>query len=195
VIGGIDEGGCRQIFSDRDVQERLTKEIINDRLYGVQYWPIFVLRDGTHVGACGIRPYGDAIQRQPHQAKVYEIGFHIRSKHWREGFAKEAAAAVMRYAFERLKVGALFAGHHPDNQGSRQLLLKLCFRYTHDEYYKPTGLQHPSYRMTSEEYFKQQTELMTKDSKEPATARRRHLSELDSAADSGHSAMSLTSRL
>jgi [ribosomal protein S5]-alanine N-acetyltransferase len=27
----------------------------------------------------------------------------------------------------------------------RQLLAKLGFHYTHDEFYPPTGLQHPSY--------------------------------------------------
>jgi RimJ/RimL family protein N-acetyltransferase len=44
-----------------------------------------------------------------------------------------------------LAASALFAGHHPANRSSRDLLLKLGFRYTHDEYYAPTGLQHPSY--------------------------------------------------
>jgi RimJ/RimL family protein N-acetyltransferase len=46
----------------------------------------------------------------------------------------------------------LFAGHNPKNEASRQLLEKLGFRYTHDEYYAPTGLNHPSYMMTAEEY-------------------------------------------
>jgi hypothetical protein len=52
-----------------------------------------------------------------------------------------------RYAFTDLKGGGLFAGHHPKNDASRLLLIKLDFRYTHDEYYEPTGLQHPSYLM------------------------------------------------
>ncbi|HUV51221.1 MAG TPA: GNAT family protein, partial [Anaerolineae bacterium] len=46
----------------------------------------------------------------------------------------------------------LFAGHNPKNEASRHLLEKLGFRYSHDEYYAPTGLNHPSYMMTADEY-------------------------------------------
>ena len=58
----------------------------------------------------------------------------------------------MDHAFRDLAVGGLFAGHNPKNTASRHLLQKLGFRYTHDEFYAPTGLQHPSYMMTAHEY-------------------------------------------
>jgi [ribosomal protein S5]-alanine N-acetyltransferase len=63
---------------------------------------------------------------------------------------------VMRYAFHPLGVKALFAGHNPGNAASRRVLEKLGFRYTHDEYYPPTGLDHPSYLLTSEEFAREQ---------------------------------------
>jgi RimJ/RimL family protein N-acetyltransferase len=59
----------------------------------------------------------------------------------------------MRYAFERLEVTGLFAGHNPKNKASRHMLGKLGFRYTHDELYGPTGLEHPCYLLTAEEYW------------------------------------------
>jgi RimJ/RimL family protein N-acetyltransferase len=59
---------------------------------------------------------------------------------------------VNEYAFERLDAAGLFAGHHPANEPSRRVLIKSGFRYTHDELYPPTGLKHPSYRMSAEEY-------------------------------------------
>jgi RimJ/RimL family protein N-acetyltransferase len=61
----------------------------------------------------------------------------------------------MRYAFHTLGVKALFAGHNPGNTASRRVLEKLGFRYTHDEYYPPTGLKHPSYILTAEEFAQQ----------------------------------------
>jgi RimJ/RimL family protein N-acetyltransferase len=85
---------------------------------------------------------------------MLEIGFYIRSNHWRKGYASEAARAVMDYAFESLKVAGLFAGHNPKNFGSRNLLIKLGFKYTHDEFYEPTGLEHPSYLLKAEDYAK-----------------------------------------
>jgi hypothetical protein len=35
------------------------------------------------------------------------------------------------------------------------LLEKLGFHYTHDEYYSATGLDHPSYLLTADEYVHQ----------------------------------------
>jgi hypothetical protein len=87
---------------------------------------------------------------------IFEIGFHIRAKHWGSGFATEAALGVMNYAFNVLSVSGLFAGHNPHNIASRHILLKLGFRFIHDEYYAPTGLYHPSYMLTADEYRRMQ---------------------------------------
>jgi RimJ/RimL family protein N-acetyltransferase len=83
-----------------------------------------------------------------------ELGYHIRSQHWSNGYATEAARAVVTYAFEVLGVTGLFAGHNPQNEASRHILAKLGFQYTHDELYEPTGLEHPCYQLMSEEYQK-----------------------------------------
>lgn len=120
------------------VLDRLKQEMANQTQFGVQYWPVFLLTTREHVGCCGLRPYDQ-------NNNIYEIGFHIRSTHWRQGYAFEAARAAIAYAFQQLRAAALFAGHNPKNTGSRALLEKLGFQYTHDEYYPPTGLHHPSY--------------------------------------------------
>lgn len=134
---------ARGQLTTNQVQERLIKEIATVRKHGVQYWPIFLRETDEHIGCCGLRPYDLA-------KGIYEIGFHIRSAHWRCGYAAEAARAVMKYAFNELKAEALFAGHNPQNEASRILLEKLGFQYTHDEYYPPTGLKHPSYLLKAE---------------------------------------------
>jgi RimJ/RimL family protein N-acetyltransferase len=136
---------ARGQLSKAQVNERLLQEIDTERLYGIQYWPIFLLKNGLHIGCCGLRPYDES-------KNVLEIGFHIRHRHWEQGFAFEAARAVIQYAFNTIRVPGLFAGHHPKNEGSRYLLGKLGFRYTHDEFYSPTGLNHPSYMLTADDY-------------------------------------------
>ncbi len=135
----------RGALSRAQVKYRLDQEIATRSEHGVQYWPIFILESGEHIGCAGLRPY-DASRN------ILEIGFHIRSKHWRKGYASEAARAVMDYAFVSLKVTGLFAGHNPKNLNSRNLLIKLGFNYTHDEFYEPTGLEHPSYLLKADEY-------------------------------------------
>lgn len=136
---------ARGKLSEDQVRERLDREIATEKEYGVQYWPIFLLKEDEHVGCCGLRPYDLSGQ-------IYALGFHIRSSHWRHGYAQEAARAVINYAFDRLGARSLFAGHNPANESSRRLLKKLGFQYTHDEYFAPTGQNHPSYLLNAEDY-------------------------------------------
>jgi RimJ/RimL family protein N-acetyltransferase len=132
-------------LSENEVRKRLDQEIANDKEYGIQYWPIFLQSTNEHIGCCGVRPYDPA-------RKIDEIGFQIRADHWGCGFATEAAQEVINYAFTIRSVKGLFAGHNPHNIASRHLLKKLGFRYTHDEFYAPTGLDHPSYIMMRDDY-------------------------------------------
>jgi RimJ/RimL family protein N-acetyltransferase len=125
-------------FTPEMVRARLTKEIAQWLEYGVQYWPVFLLDGDQHAGCAGLRPY------RPEES-VYEIGFHLRRAFWDRGLTSEAASAVIDYGFGTLDATALFAGHHPANEASRHLLLKLGFVQTHEELYPPTGLMHPSY--------------------------------------------------
>ena len=124
-------------FDEARVRARLASEIACQRDHGFQYWPIF-LHDATHVGCCGLKPRAPA---------VHELGFYLRPEHDGRGYATEAARSVIAYARDVLAASALFAGHHPANAGSRRVLEKLGFRFTHHERYPPTGLDHPGYEL------------------------------------------------
>jgi [ribosomal protein S5]-alanine N-acetyltransferase len=127
-------------LSEQQIRARLEREIETQQRHGFQYWPVFLLASGEHIGCCGLRPHGG-------DPVAPEFGVHISSRHWRQGYASEAASCVIEHAFRAIGVSALFAGHNPANAASRGLLARLGFVYTHDEYYEPTGLQHPSYRL------------------------------------------------
>lgn len=125
-------------FSRAEIGNRLGTEMQNEELYGVQYWPIFHRETSAFIGCCGLRPRSE---------NVYEIGFHLCPEFWGQGYAVEAANAVISYAFTVLKAERLFAGHNPKNIASQKVLKKLGFTYVGDEYYAPTGLHHPSYEL------------------------------------------------
>ena len=125
-------------FSEAQVRERLEREIATQRSHRIQYWPFFLLAGGEFIGCAGVRPYRT-------EENVLELGVHLCSAFWGRGYAREAAQAVIGYAFTELGASGLFAGHHPSNTSSRILLEKLGFRFTHEELYPPTGLNHPSY--------------------------------------------------
>lgn len=125
-------------FSLEDVKKRLAQEVSNQEHYQVQYWPVFLLENDEFIGCCGLRPYDL-------ENNIYEFGVHIINDYWHKGYATEAGLKVINYAFEQLGVADLFAGHNPKNTVSRKMLEKLGFKYERDEFYEPTGLNHPSY--------------------------------------------------
>jgi ribosomal-protein-alanine N-acetyltransferase len=128
-------------YTRHDIRIRLRNEIHSERTYRMQYWPIFLLATGEHIGCCGLRP-------QENQPEIPELGVHLVPRHWRQGYAFEAASRVIEHAFSRDQVRAIFAGHNPQNAVSRRLLSRLGFAYTGDQFYAETGLQHPSYLLT-----------------------------------------------
>lgn len=127
-------------LNDKQILDKLNCEIGNQEKFGVQYFPIFLLENNEFVGCCGLKPYDL-------ENKIYEIGFHIIPKHWRKGIAKESAERIINYAFEELKVNEIFAGHHPNNNSSEKLLKKLGFEFIGEEFFEPTGSNHPSYKI------------------------------------------------
>jgi RimJ/RimL family protein N-acetyltransferase len=76
--------------------------------------------DGADVGMCGVLKR-DALPDP-------DIGFSFLPAHWSQGYALEAAQAVMRDARERLRLGRIVAITTKDNDASMRLLGKLGFR-------------------------------------------------------------------
>jgi RimJ/RimL family protein N-acetyltransferase len=97
---------------------------------------MFLLEAEEHVGCCGLRPY---------EPGVPELGFHLRPEFWGRGLAPEAAKGVIEYAFGTLGVETLFAGHFPENERSRSVLLKLGFGYEGMKVYPVTNVLEPAY--------------------------------------------------
>ncbi len=126
----------KQPLTAQQVMDRLQQEITSAQRHHMQYWPIFSLEDNMHIGCAGLRFFAEATP---------ELGVHLKPAYWSRGYATEAGHCLIQYAFEDLNMQALFAGHHPDNKGSRNALIKLGFLGAGARLYAPTGLFHPSY--------------------------------------------------
>src|SRR6185503_5796726 len=81
---------------------------------------LVTLRDGTIIGACGIRP----VDETP------ELGYWLGVPYWGKGYATEALHAVVDYAFTDLGHEALQAGARVTNPASRRVLEKCGFQWT-----------------------------------------------------------------
>lgn len=79
------------------------------------------LRDGALIGGIGLHPYPDH--------KRAELGYWIGVPFWGNGYATEAARAVVRYGFEQIGLNRIFAGYFKHNVASGRVLQKIGMKY------------------------------------------------------------------
>ncbi len=81
---------------------------------------VFTISVESPVGVIGLHNMKDG----------WELGYWIGQPYWGHGFATEAAKAVTSFAFERIGINELVAGHYIDNAPSGKVLKKVGFQYT-----------------------------------------------------------------
>lgn len=77
--------------------------------------------DGCHIGNCGIR-VNDAAPREAN------IGYELHPDYWGQGYASEAARAILRFGFADLALHRVWAECVADNVASARVLEKLGLR-------------------------------------------------------------------
>ena len=104
-------------LTEAQVREKLYAEIERERSRGVQYWALFDNRNGDFCGCGGLRPWVYTLGETD-----FEMGFHLVKRCWGKGFGTEAALGALEYAWEKLRLSKVYAGHHPDNRASERIL-------------------------------------------------------------------------
>lgn len=82
---------------------------------------------GEFIGFVGVR-LSDIIQDDQF-VSCFEIGWRLARKHWGEGFAPEAARAVLHYAFDVLNAPEVVAMTTVENWKSRKVMEKIGMSY------------------------------------------------------------------
>jgi ribosomal-protein-alanine N-acetyltransferase len=109
--------GTRGALSREVTQERLAFMVNHWRQHGFGMWTLLRKADGAFVGRCGLR----YLEESPE----VELGYTLAKPFWGQGFATEASRAVVRYAFEVLKLDRLVAIADPANTASVNVMKKL----------------------------------------------------------------------
>lgn len=81
---------------------------------------LVTLAQGTVIGVCGVEPGGD---------RGTELGYWLGTHYWGQGYATEAARAVIDYAFAELGCEELQSGARISNPASRRVLEKCGFQW------------------------------------------------------------------
>ena len=87
--------------------------------HGFGLWHVSLRGTGDAIGKCGL------LKRD--WLPDPDLGFAFLEQHWRQGYAREAAAATLEYAHTTLGLRRVLATTHPENDSSMGLLRKLGF--------------------------------------------------------------------
>lgn len=87
---------------------------------GYGLWAVVLKATGEVIGLCGL------IRREG--LEHADIGYSFLERHWRQGYAVEAASAVLRHAREVIGLPTVVAITDPSNTGSIAVLGKIGLR-------------------------------------------------------------------
>jgi ribosomal-protein-alanine N-acetyltransferase len=109
--------GTRGPLTREQTRERLDFMLDHWRQHGFGMWSLWRKADGAFVGRCGMR----YLEESPE----VELGYTLARPFWGQGFATEASRAVVRYAFDVLKLDRLVAVADPANTASVNVMKKI----------------------------------------------------------------------
>lgn len=123
---------------------------------GWGFWAVELRESGQFIGMVGLNiPHADL----PFSPCV-EVGWRLARQHWGQGYAIEAASAVLHIAFERLELAEIVSFTTQTNLRSQAVMKKLGMKldgeFEHPMVAEETGLrQHLLYRLTRSEWLNQ----------------------------------------
>jgi RimJ/RimL family protein N-acetyltransferase len=115
-------------------------------------WAVTITGEGTLVGTASLR----WVRRHDHA----ELGYWLGRAHWGHGYALEAAASAVGFAFGTLGCERVFAQHLGGNERSARVLSRLGMTAegVRRAHIKKSGAYHDTYQfgVLRDEYCKQQ---------------------------------------
>ena len=117
----------------------------NYEKYGFGLWAVVLKETGEFIGDCGITLQNIDGEMLP------EIGYHIHRKHWRKGYAGEAARAVRDWAFQNTEYNVLYSYMKYTNEGSWRTAMAIGMKKV-KEYPDPKNTISYAFAITREEW-------------------------------------------
>lgn len=131
--------------------------------YGYALYAVELKKTGEFIGFVGLNHVNFTIPDfVPKKLPLTEIGWRLAADYWGQGFATEAAKAVLHYAFTELDLIEVVSFTSVINQPSRRVMEKIGLRHDEkDDFNHPKIDQasrlyrHVLYHLSREQYFQQ----------------------------------------
>lgn len=106
-----------------------SREIIRTVFSGAETYAICERENGIAIGAVALK-MGDQTDITDREDEC-ELGYWLGKPFWGRGYMPEAAAELLRHAFEDLGMRAVWCGYYEGNLKSKRVQEKLGFEYNH----------------------------------------------------------------
>jgi RimJ/RimL family protein N-acetyltransferase len=136
--------GAYLVRDEEEARAQIRKRMALFEKQRIAKFPVFLQPGGEFIGTCGL----EAVDIDG-RSEV-ELGYRLCLKHWGHGYATEAAAGVLRYAFRDLQIKRIVAFALAQNRASIRILEKLGFRF--DREFLHAGIPHQLYGITSDQF-------------------------------------------
>ena len=136
-------------FSDEETQAWLDRMLERYRTDGYGLWAVVCKETGEMIGQCGLT------RQRVEEREVLEIGYLFQRKHWKQGYAIEAARACKAYAFETLLADEVFSIVRDNNIASMNVAIRngMTIRCRFTKHYYDMEMPHYAFSIRKEEYF------------------------------------------
>lgn len=126
------------VLSRADSDAWVDRHVAYQAALGHCFWVSRRREDGAFLGICGLKP---GLDGSPIDGEI-EIGWRLAHAHWGKGYAKEAANAVLAWAWAQ-GIGSVAAITAAANRPSWGLMERLGFvRAPQDDFDHPLALPH-----------------------------------------------------
>ena len=136
-------------FSDEETQAWLNRMLERYRTDGYGLWAVVRKETGEMIGQCGLT------RQRVEEREVLEIGYLFQRKHWKLGYAVEAARASKAYAFETLQADEVFSIVRDNNIASMNVAIRngMTIRCRFTKHYYGIDMPHYAFSIRKEQYF------------------------------------------
>ena len=140
TTGFIANIGDRGVRSESEARDYITERVIGSyRTHGFGMWLVVQTTKGLAMGLAGL------VKRDG--LDVPDVGYAFVPRAWGQGYAQEAAAAVLQHAREVMGIPKLAAITSAENYASMAVLRKIGFTY--QGMIQLPGIEHESTHFTA----------------------------------------------
>lgn len=158
------EPAVREFLYPNNIEKQDTLKIVDKIVkhfqeHGFGLYATRLKSENVFIGFVGL----DVVSFTAHFTPAVEIGWRLGSLYWGQGYATEAARAVMAYTFDKLALNELVSMTAVENERSRQVMQRIgMVRDPADDFCHPRlPPEHPLslhvlYRLSREQYYRNQ---------------------------------------